>query len=207
VTEHRKKPPIGGALLEALFAYDHLTFVDASDIVNSLLNNGLLCYDGSRTNARSVDFDFKTPEPNELPTGFLSQCFSSDFIEIFIAFNWTLNGKKIELNLAFDLANSVVSLSCKEDFLWNNSEGPCKVDYESLTSFYEVCEQICEVQLPRRAAIGSEPCHAEDIRVGGDDYDFNFVHSIFFSEAKKKNLQDWYENVYLRRWEDSTRLD
>ena len=204
MNSNRKQPPIGGALLEAMFAYSTLDLANMITIARSMETSNCHPCKHEKWIARTANFDFiKPPKPKNIEQ-FLEWAIDQQIEDANLSYSAKLYDQIVNLSLSFDFAFSVVSMATTEDFLWGFTEDANNADFRRLDAFYHLCEAVCLARIPTRAIIGSETCHVDEISVSTATDRFQFWHDLFFCSSERQSLFDWYVTIYARRW-DRTR--
>ncbi|MBN2474911.1 MAG: hypothetical protein JXB62_09915 [Pirellulales bacterium] len=136
---------------------------------------------------------------SEFSTWLQERCVS----QVFLNFVGLLLDLEVPISVSADLIHKVVCISTPESMLWGFSEDRRLARFERLGALFTLCEQVCSARTPVSAIIGSEPCHKDEVLLTNPESaeGLSFIANEFFSEGDKRNLFDWYVNVYARRWE------
>jgi hypothetical protein len=182
------------------------------DIVDELVGNSdfakLSLSDNPSFAAADSSYSFVGVPPLTSFRDFLTWARTTNCAHLFLKFSAQLFDVGVRLSVAVHLDLGVLSISTAENMLWNFSENREDARKERLDAFFALCEQVCDVLPPKNAAIGSEPCHADEISVNcsNSERKHDFVRDDFFSENHRRELYAWYVNVYSRRWENARRI-
>jgi len=201
-------PSIGGADLEALFAFKELSV----DVVEGIYDNAFrLQFEvDPRGGFAAADSDYRFVEVPVLSSvsEFLQWADGKELPTLFVNLIGTLFDIEVQLGVRVKFNHRVVAVSTPENMLWGFTEDRNQARFERLDAFFSVCERACLVYPPTFAVIGSEPVHDHEISVNNTSVKkAPFDHATFFSEAAKRELFEWYVNVYARRWEQARRID
>lgn len=201
-------PSIGGASLECVFAYDHLCLEDLEVICDEKFRMQLRPVEDDPFVVTDADFTaFDTP-----PVSSFHELFSwssgRDIAKLYMKLVTQLHDSEVRISISADFVENVVSISTAENMLWGFTEEVREARFERLDAFYTLCEQVSLNRVPTRAVIGSEPCHTSEISLKNPDSKrFMFSREQFFSDAQKRELFDWYVEIYARRWDQSRHID
>ena len=199
-----KKLPIGGASLECLMAYECLGMAD----IKAIVSDGKL-----KTVMQLRRFDpFVSADPGFAAFHSPQVKTIGEFLnwlqgrnDSVVVFNYVSRFVDIDapVSLGFYLNKMVIQISTPEDVIWAFSHDAKKATSERLDAFYKICEIVGSIRAPNYAAIGSEPCHVEEITMKNSTCVSRerYERGVFFSESRKQELFEWYTNVYVKRWD------
>lgn len=202
------QPPIAGAELECLFGYHNLDLKHVAPLCKAALRSGLRLRSTEPFVAADTNYlHWELPRIDSLDD-FLLWLQRSLPARMFLRLNGRLHDAEAPISLSVHLPEKVVTLSVPEVILWDVEGEKENLAYERLDAFFELCAAIAAVHVPSRAAIGSEPCHVDEISVHNPDSSrFVFEPITFFSQRHRKDLFDWYRKVYANRWNQPFRID
>lgn len=195
-------PPIGGADLECLLTCNSITITALTKILMICEEYGLRLVEQDSLFAYSAD----PIEPilNSAASGlneFVTEATSKKARRCIANLEGRLSDTQTTLSILLDLDKSVAVVSIPEDFLWGFDMAPDHIDFEKLRAFAGCCEEIASELSAMYGYLGTEVLHTEDMTTGNAESSGACpVDSLFFSEARLRELFDWYRNTYVKRW-------
>ena len=197
-----KNPPIGGANLECYFSCKTLSRKSFSALVNICFSKGfelvgqeaLLAYGNDPIEPVLIS------SPAELD-GFIEKLQCEKILRCIANFSGVLVDVKTPMNLLADFKNLVVSISVPEDVLWKFSGDPALADFRILRVFAACCDEVASTISPIFGYIGTETLHPKEMQLDRAVSEGALpVDESFFSDARLRELFEWYLTVYVERW-------
>jgi len=152
-TPDNSGPSIGGADLECLMAFPHLSVSDVTGFCGEL--RFLTPSPVDAVVLTDIDYSFyETSDVRSVDQilDLLAQSSASIIIT-------NLQGKLFDIDtrisVSYFLLFGVMSLSTPESFLWGFSENPSAAVFQRLDAFYHLCELVSRKRKPDYALIGS----------------------------------------------------
>jgi hypothetical protein len=107
------------------------------------------------------------------------------------------------LSVLLDLKKRVVVVSVPEDVLWGFEVNVENADIKRLAACSDLCREVASEIDAGLGYIGTEELHPEDmVTSGAEGHGATRVDDYFFSDARFRELFDWYTGFYVSRWKE-----
>lgn len=196
-------PPIGGANLECLLVCRDLRVSRLPALLAICEECGFRMVETEPLLAYGIDL----VEPEQVSQAlhlskFVADAERSNARRCIVNLCGTLADTSTSFSMLLDLENKVVVISVPEDVLWGFGDDIGRADFEKLRVFAKCCKDIASELSPELGYLGTEELHPEDmVAYAAEEHGATRVDETFFSEARLRELFDWYVDVYVKRWE------
>lgn len=196
VNKFEKEANVGWGELECLLSYEHLSVKDFEHIVNIVISQGFVLYEEPFGGFTDSGDDITPPSGSTL----------SDFMKIISVKSCNVAAVNL-IGIFFDIKaklsiciyphEKVVTISSRENFIWNHGNNLELSDINRLKKFLEICKLICDDLKPQFAFVGSEEVHPDEIStINAERNGFTLYNEEIFSDKNAKYLFERYLATY-----------